>query len=77
MRRSGQPPPLTLGADEPAPVEVDEVLFSRVDDDYIGWRGANEGGYTSWRDLNELGEVEVLFDIASTKPKPKPEPEPN
>lgn len=50
----------------------DETLFSRVDDDYIGWRGANEGGYTSWRDLNELGEVEVLFDIASTKPKPKP-----
>lgn len=52
-------------------VEVDEVLFNHVDDDCIGWRGANEGGYTSWRDLNELGEIEVLFDIASTKPKPK------
>lgn len=54
-------------------VEVDEVLFNHVDDDNIGWRGVNEGGYLSWCDLHELGEVKVLFDIASTKPKPKPE----
>lgn len=52
-------------------VEVDEVLFNHVDDDCIGWRGANEGGYLSWRDLHELGEVEVLFDIASAKSKLK------
>ena len=51
----------------------DETLFSRLDDDGIGWHSANEVGYFSWRDLHEPGKVEVLFDIASTKPKPKPE----
>lgn len=29
------------------------------------------GGYFSWRDLHELGEVEVLFDIVSAKSKLK------
>lgn len=52
-------------------VEVDEVLFSRADDDGIGWHRSHLGGYFSWRDLHELGEVEVLFDIASTRPKPE------
>lgn len=52
-------------------VEVDEVLFSRADDDGIGWHRSHLGGYLSWRDLHELGEVEVLFDIASAKSKPK------
>lgn len=47
----------------------DETLFSRVDDDYIGWHRSHLGGYFSWRDLHEQGKVEVLFDIASTKPK--------
>lgn len=52
-------------------VEVDEVLFSRVDDDDIGWHRSHLGGYFSWRDLHEQGKVEVLFDIASTRPKPE------